>query len=339
MSIPLLAQYDNSTMTSQEESSYFYGESSFQNQPAVASGTLLYPEKSYFVPYHVKQNKTDIPQVAPPPILWGEDLYYPYQLSPHARFEHEADLNRFVSACHPGTGCAVRPAVICRRSGCTRLNDRITKQFLFNSLIQIFMNNKMSRVDLCEADPYSRACLANSVRFGGQIGSTPVLVQIPSFTLVEMKPLADLSRIDLVINYDLFANGLKSRCTSAMTTIEAVSAQQLVMRDTSYQCDLTFGMPTSAFSLYNIDYIDLDYGIIGGFYSIGLSGESAAGGTGYVLMKFKQAGLPSTESGFGAIIPEGNYTIRPYDGKKEDACEDPDCADDEVAVEDKTESE
>ncbi len=329
-SISVNAQY------SEQNSGYYESQSSYNStgmQASVANGTVIYPEKSYFVPYHIKQNQNDIPQIAPPPVLWGEELYYPYQLSKHARFSHEQDLNRFVSACHPGTGCAVRPAVICRRSGCTRLNDRITKQFLFNSLIQIFLNNKMTKVDLCEADPHSRACLANSIRFGGQIGGTPALIQIPSFTLVEMKPLSNLSKLDLFIRYDVFANGLKTRCDGAMTSIEAISSQQLIMKDNSYKCDFTVGMPTTAFSLYNIDYIDLDYGIIGAFYSIGLSGEASAGGTGYVLMKFRQAGMTSTNFGVGGIVPEGNYTVSPLKEESSDKCVDPECQDDETLVE------
>ncbi|MHA1550310.1 MAG: hypothetical protein ACTSXV_02530 [Alphaproteobacteria bacterium] len=321
----VIAQYQSSEIITENYQESFYQGGQQQAIPQhTVNGTVYYPEKSYFVPYHVKQNKMDIPQITPPPVLWGEDLYYPYQLKEHVQFNNQGDLTQFMQQCAPGIGCTVRPAVICRRAGCTRLNDRMTKQYLFNSLINIFLSNNMSRVDLCEADPHSRACLANSIRFGGRIGGTPVLIQIPSFTLVEMNPLSQLNRLSLFISYDIYANGLKTRCSGAMTTIEAISGQQLIMRDNSYQCDLTSGAPTTAFSMYNIDYIDLDYGIIGAFYSIGLSGESAAGGTGYVLMKFKKTGLPSTDiHGFGAIVPEGNYTVEPH-SKSEDECLD-DC--------------
>ncbi|OQX94050.1 MAG: hypothetical protein B6I23_02585, partial [Rickettsiaceae bacterium 4572_127] len=321
----VFSQYEsenNFSETYQEDTFYQQGNYGQNSSPSVANGTIIYPEKSYFVPYHVKQNENTIPQIAPPPVLLGDDLYYPYQLSKHARFSHQQDLNRFMSACYPGMGCAIRPAVICRRSGCTRLNDRITKQFLFNSLIKIFLNNQMTKVTLCEADPHSRACLSNSIRFGGNVGGTPALIQVPSFTLVEMKPLQNLKKLNLFIRYDVFANGLKSRCSGSLSSIEAISSQQLIMRDDGYKCDLTFGMPTTAFSLYNIDYIDLDYGIIGAFYSIGLSGDSTAGGTGYVLMKFRQAGMVSSDSGVGGIVGEGNYTVSPY-AEKEETCEDP----------------
>ena len=147
LSVSGSAQYDAQTDFYQEETTMNREEAFYSmggNTPAyapssnaanvtVANGTVIYPEKSYFVPYHVRRDKTSIPQVTPPPVLYGSELYYPYQLSKHTRFENGQDINRFISACRPGTGCAIRPAVICRRAGCTRLNDRMTKQFLFNS--------------------------------------------------------------------------------------------------------------------------------------------------------------------------------------------------------------
>ena len=42
------------------------------------------------------------------------------------------------SSIHPGVMFADRPMVICRNFGCTKLNDRITRTFLFNSLANMF---------------------------------------------------------------------------------------------------------------------------------------------------------------------------------------------------------
>ena len=66
---------------------------------------------------------------------------------------------------HPGVMFADKPMVICRNFGCTRLNDRITRSFLFNSLANMFMMNAHSRVYICEADPFSRDCLQSGITF------------------------------------------------------------------------------------------------------------------------------------------------------------------------------
>ena len=50
---------------------------------------------------------------------------------------------------HPGVMFADRPMIICRDFGCTKLNDHITRTFLFNSLANMFMMNAHSRVYIC----------------------------------------------------------------------------------------------------------------------------------------------------------------------------------------------
>ena len=43
-----------------------------------------------------------------------------------------------------------------------------------------------------------------------------------------------------------------------------------------------------------IDYIDLDYGYIGGFYSIGISGPAYGGGNGYMILRLPKNAYPLT---------------------------------------------
>ena len=43
---------------------------------------------------------------------------------------------------------------------------------------------------------------------------------------------------------------------------------------------------TNVSLLINVDYIDLDFGLIGG-YSLGLQGPAIGGGTGYALFKME----------------------------------------------------
>ncbi len=287
--------------------------------PQYVQGTIVQEQKSYYLPYHIKETKSAVPHVAPPPVLWGkEELYYPYQIEPHAQRKlMESGMAQGAQTLIPG---ASRPVVVCRKAGCTRLNDQITRQFLFNSLLNIFLVNKGTRVDLCEADPNSRACLSQALRFGGKVGAAPALIQIDSFTLADVRYLKSSARLDVYLLYNMYVNGVKAQCNGAFTSVEAVSAEQILMRDRQYNCSLTSGVPTSAFSLYNIDYIDLDYGLIGAYYSIGLSGESAAGGNGYVMMKFFRDGQIQPLSSDAHMydktyddysIPPGEYEVKP----------------------------
>ena len=49
---------------------------------------------------------------------------------------------------------------------------------------------------------------------------------------------------------------------------------------------------TNIKTVFVIDYIDLDYGFIGGYYSLGLSGPAYGGGTGYMLLRLPKNAYP-----------------------------------------------
>jgi hypothetical protein len=44
--------------------------------------------------------------------------------------------------------------------------------------------------------------------------------------------------------------------------------------------------------VFSVDFLDLDYGIVGGFYSLGLSGSARGGSNGYMLVKFQNNSYP-----------------------------------------------
>ena len=49
---------------------------------------------------------------------------------------------------------------------------------------------------------------------------------------------------------------------------------------------------TNVKTVLAIDYIDLDYGFVGGYYSIGFSGPAYGGGNGYMILKLPQNAYP-----------------------------------------------
>ncbi len=77
---------------------------------------------------------------------------------------------------------------------------------------------------------------------------------------------------------------------------------------------------TNVSLLVSIDYIDLDYGILGGYYSLGLQGPTAGGGTGYALFKteFTNGGMQfralQADMDFTSdmrTIQPGEYAVEP----------------------------
>ena len=186
---------------------------------------------------------------------------------------------------HPGVSFASRPMVICRDFGCTRLNDKITRTFLFNSLSNMFMMNSHSRVYICEADPFSRDCLQSGISFPVRSGIANAMVKIPKATISQVNISTGLSKATVGMTYEFLVNGIDRRCEPTVMDIVVPVNSQATLSNREFACNMTSDGMSNVSLLVNIDYIDLDYGILGGYYSLGLQGPTTGGGTGYALFK------------------------------------------------------
>ncbi len=227
---------------------------------------------------------------------------------------------------HPGVMFANRPMVICRNFGCTRLNDRITRTFLFNSLANMFMMNAHSRLYICEADPFSRDCLQSGISFPVRSGIANAMVKIPKATISQVSVSTGLSKATVGMTYDFLVNGIDRVCEPTVMDLMVPVNSEAVLSNREFACNMTSDGISSVSLIVSLDYIDLDYGILGGYYSLGMQGPTTGGGTGYALfktefttsgMKFR-ASLLSEDINNGAnspymMIQPGEYAVEPLD--------------------------
>ena len=185
----------------------------------------------------------------------------------------------------PSVQFAERPTVICRDFNCTRLNNRITRTFLFNSLSNMFMTNTHSRVFICEADPFSRSCLQSGISFPVRAGVANALVKIPKATISQVNLSTGLSRATATMTYEFLINGIKHTCEPTVMDISVPNNSQATLMNREFACNLTSDGMSNVSLLLNVDYIDLDYGLIGAYYSLGLQGPTIGSSNGYLLFK------------------------------------------------------
>ncbi len=186
---------------------------------------------------------------------------------------------------NPGVQFTERPTVICRDFNCTRLNDRITRTFLFNSLSNMFLTNAHSRIFICEADPFSRSCLQSGISFPVRAGVANALVKIPKATISQVNLSTGLSRATATMTYEFLINGIKHTCEPTVMDISVPNNSQATLMNREFACDLTSDGMSNISLLLNVDYIDLDYGLIGAYYSLGLQGPTNGGSNGYLVFK------------------------------------------------------
>ncbi len=264
--------------------------------------------------------------------------YYAYpddpNFIPETEFMNRADsldydnniemARQMESEMHPGVMFANRPMIICRNFGCTRLNDRITRTFLFNSLANMFMVNAHSRLYICEADPFSRDCLQSGISFPVRSGIANALVKIPKATISQVNLSTGLSKATVGMTYEFLVNGIDRQCEPTIMDIVVPVNSQATLSNREFTCNMTSDGLSNVSLMVSVDYIDLDYGIIGGYYSLGMQGPTTGGGTGYALFKTEfttggmqfRAAVTGEDDVMGAnnammTIQPGEYAVEP----------------------------
>ena len=221
-----------------------------------------------------------------------------------------------------GVKFAEKPMVICRDFACTRLNERITRTFLFNSIANMFMTNTYSNMYICEADPFSRSCLQSGISFPVRAGVANALVKIPKATISQVNISTGISKATVGITYEFLVNGIDRVCEPTVMDIIVPVNSQATLLNREFACNMTSDCMTNVSIMLNIDYIDLDYGIIGGYYSLGLQGPTTGGGTGYILMKTEYTNSGITMHGATnsnserkdlPTIQPGEYAVEPLE--------------------------
>ena len=221
---------------------------------------------------------------------------------------------------NPGVQFTERPTVICRDFNCTRLNNRITRTFLFNSLSNMFLTNTHSRVYICEADPFSRSCLQSGISFPVRAGVANALVKIPKATISQVNLSTGLSRATATMTYELLINGIKHTCEPTIMDISVPNNSQATLINREFACNLTSDGMSNVSLLLSVDYIDLDYGLVGAYYSLGLQGPTIGSASGYLVFKteFTTNGAKFRASTYkeaenldnpGRAIQPGEYTV------------------------------
>ena len=67
--------------------------------------------------------------------------------------------------------------------------------------------------------------------------------------------------------------------------ISVPNNSQATLMNREFACNLTNDGMSNISLLLSVDYIDLDYGLIGAYYSLGLQGPTTGGARGYAVFK------------------------------------------------------
>ena len=187
---------------------------------------------------------------------------------------------------------APRSIVVCRSHQCAPSKLSMSKEYIYNSLLQLFENNNYQKALICQADSNTHTCLENYITMGITAGITPTNAYIDHVKITDVIVGKNISTINLILNYNVTFGGQTAECTPAQSIVFARNVNHVLLEDSGYVCKMTAIGQTNIKTVFAIDYIDLDYGYIGGYFSVGFSGPAYGGGSGYMLLRLPKNAYP-----------------------------------------------
>lgn len=196
--------------------------------------------------------------------------------------------------------------VVCRSKQCAPAKISMSKEYIYNSLMHLLDNNAQNKALICTADPSSHVCTENYITLPITVGVTPANMYIDDVKITDVSASLGNKSLNLVLNYNVTYNGQHPTCKPAETLVYVKNSSNIILEDAGYSCKMTTIGNTTIKTLFAIDYIDLDYGYIGGYYSVGLSGPAYGGGSGYMLLRLPKDAYPLAPilAGGNAAAPE-----------------------------------
>ena len=182
--------------------------------------------------------------------------------------------------------------VVCRSRQCAPAKLSMSKEYIYNSLLQLFDNNNYQNMLVCQGDSQTRTCVENYVTLPIKVGIVPTNAYIDHVKITDVINGKQANALNLILNYNITYGGQTAECTPSRSLLFARSVDHVLLEDTGYNCKMTTIGNTNVKTVFAIDYVDLDYGYIGGYYSIGFSGPAYGGGNGYMLLRMPKNAYP-----------------------------------------------
>ena len=182
--------------------------------------------------------------------------------------------------------------IVCRSKQCAPAKLSMSKEYIYNSLVSLFQNNAHKTALICEGSDTTRSCVESYIAMPITVGITPAFAYIDSVKISNVSVNKGKLSINLLLNYNLTYNGQTPDCKPAQTLTFVRNSANIIMEDSGYNCKMTTVSTSNVKTLFAVDYIDLDYGFIGGYYSIGISGPAYGGSNGYMLIRLPKDAYP-----------------------------------------------
>ncbi|MBE6449806.1 MAG: hypothetical protein E7013_03845 [Alphaproteobacteria bacterium] len=211
--------------------------------------------------------------------------------------------------------------LVCQQGKCLTANGFVGRHFLSMKLAGLFKENVGQTITFCEANTDDYKCLSNEIEADVKIGASNAILKLPSAHLIDTKSMQNKAEQKFVFEYLMDVSGTYPVCQATLNTL-LVSALDVSIQTNGFRCDFTNSGQSSVKLDYNVNYIDLDRGILGADYMLSLHGNSTGEKKGYTLLHF-----PKVAANFSDLMKSCDCLC---DETQKPICR---CSDDELIIE------
>ena len=195
------------------------------------------------------------------------------------------------------TGCAgtvrldkVETVTVCVGGKCRPIDHETDVAALRGALYRLFKSNEGRSYTACAASPDSRKCSSKGLSHYVQGGPIPGVGTLKGMEIEEVGYDPSAEMIVAVVDPAIYFIGTPLITTKHKTTLTVAEPDKITLVDQeSYTNWMAVGNQIFSFN-FAADYIDIDRGVLGGWYGWGVTGIGTGGGSGYALLTFPKKG-------------------------------------------------
>lgn len=195
------------------------------------------------------------------------------------------------------TACGAAPPLeevkegvtLCAHGRCAPASKRSADDLLA-ALYNLYQQSRGGTYRLCESDPIERACLSEGLSGYVQGGPIPGVGTYSEGDIVDEAVADPTTRtVSATVDTSISFIGTPMVTVNHLSAARVLSTDRIIIAEDDYFSQwAVVGNGVMSFSMA-VDYVDLDRGVLGGFYRWAWVGVGAGGASGYGLMRFPHA--------------------------------------------------
>jgi hypothetical protein len=194
-------------------------------------------------------------------------------------------------------GCAgtvrlekVNEVTLCTGGNCGPVDQNTDLDALRGALYRLFKSNQGGTYKVCASSPTKRECSDQGLSHFVQGGPIPGLGTLTGMEIEEVGYDPSVAAIVAIVDPDMYFIGTPLITTKHKTVLKVAGPNLITLEDQeSYTNWMVVGNQVFNFN-FAADYVDIDRGILGGWYGWGVTGIGTGGGNGYALITFSHSG-------------------------------------------------